>query len=225
MQPPKNSNVSGREPEVILRRITNGDLMAVAALQHAAFPQDFLSCVGKGMIAQYYSWHWRKATNEIALGAWCGKELAGFCFGATTCPGLQKFYREHIWQIAVCCVLHPQIMVEPKMWKRLFWTVATKFSQKRKKIVVPPRVTVAAHNSPSFYIMKIAVNSRYQKRGVGRRLLSETETVASARGLSNMHLLVDTDNVAAIRLYRTLGWKMVMESNQKFKMEKRLQHD
>jgi ribosomal protein S18 acetylase RimI-like enzyme len=221
----RSSTFPAQKTEVVVRPIKSADLTAVAALQQAAFPEDFLSRLGRNAIEQYYAWHIQKAPDGAYLGAWCEGTFAGFCFGGTIQPGLRRFYPEHAFQIAGWCASQPQIMFTPVTWRALIGEAASLGFHTRRRIFNSSEIKLLNHCSSSFYIMRIAVASVYRRRGVARCLMLGAEAEASARGILNMHLWVDTNNSAAINLYRALGWELLFEKHQRYRMAKRLERD
>ena len=55
-------------------------------------------------------------------------------------------------------------------------------------------------------ILTVGVISAYRKRGIGREFVHLLETWCIAKGASAMMLEVKVDNVAAIKLYQSLGY-------------------
>jgi ribosomal protein S18 acetylase RimI-like enzyme len=60
----------------------------------------------------------------------------------------------------------------------------------------------------SLYIMALAVDGRYQRRGIGRRLLTSTFERGGARGARSFHLHVQVENTGAIALYQSLNFEV-----------------
>lgn len=58
-----------------------------------------------------------------------------------------------------------------------------------------------------WYLNSIAVNPKFQRQGIGSKLLNEIPHYASQRGLTKIGLLVDLANPDAERLYRRSGFK------------------
>ncbi len=58
-------------------------------------------------------------------------------------------------------------------------------------------------------ISDIAVEVEYRRRKIGSRLFSALFAAAAARGVRSVFLLVRSDNVPAIGLYESLGFKKV----------------
>ncbi len=58
-------------------------------------------------------------------------------------------------------------------------------------------------------IYAFGVDPSYQRRGLGRRMLAQACALATAQGATRVTLEVDTDNVAAIALYRSGGFETI----------------
>jgi [ribosomal protein S18]-alanine N-acetyltransferase len=54
-------------------------------------------------------------------------------------------------------------------------------------------------------VYEIEVDERHRRRGIGARLLRELESIARGRGVEEGFVLTDDDNVAAMRLYESVG--------------------
>jgi ribosomal-protein-alanine acetyltransferase len=59
------------------------------------------------------------------------------------------------------------------------------------------------------HILTIDVSPAYQRRGIGQLLLQEIERIFKEKGVKASHLEVREDNVAAINLYRKLGYEKI----------------
>jgi ribosomal-protein-alanine N-acetyltransferase len=64
-------------------------------------------------------------------------------------------------------------------------------------------------NHPFGHIMTIDVSPSYRRKGVGQRLMVETEAIFKHKGVKEVRLEVREGNVAAIALYEKLGYKRI----------------
>ena len=55
------------------------------------------------------------------------------------------------------------------------------------------------------FLYELGVDEAYRKRGIGRALVAALADRAADRGCYGMFVLVDTDNEAALRTYRSAG--------------------
>ena len=63
-----------------------------------------------------------------------------------------------------------------------------------------------------YELTKMAVDPKYQRRGLGKLLMDEIERYArDDLGLKRIYLLSNTINAAAIRLYKRGGWTVMFE--------------
>ncbi len=58
-----------------------------------------------------------------------------------------------------------------------------------------------------FYIDTLSVSEKFQRKGIGTKLLSFIEEKAKELGFNNLSLLVDFDNPDALKLYKKIGFK------------------
>ena len=59
------------------------------------------------------------------------------------------------------------------------------------------------------HILTIDVSPAYRRKGIGQMLLQEIERIFKEKGVKASHLEVKEDNVAAINLYRKLGYEKI----------------
>jgi len=59
------------------------------------------------------------------------------------------------------------------------------------------------------HILKVAVDSKFRKRGIARMLIEDTLEYFKSRGANHAVLEVRTDNISAINLYEKLGFEPV----------------
>ncbi|NNE58030.1 MAG: GNAT family N-acetyltransferase [Hellea sp.] len=61
-------------------------------------------------------------------------------------------------------------------------------------------------------LTKMAVDPKFQGRGIGKLLIDAVETYAKTElGLRRIYLISNTINAAAIRLYKRCGWTVTFE--------------
>jgi ribosomal-protein-alanine N-acetyltransferase len=59
------------------------------------------------------------------------------------------------------------------------------------------------------HVLTIDVSPAYRRRGIGQMLLQEIERIFKEKSVKASHLEVKEDNVAAIDLYRKLGYEKI----------------
>ncbi len=65
------------------------------------------------------------------------------------------------------------------------------------------------HADGSYYLMALAVYPEFRGSGIGQRLIAEEEAAAKARGFNVASLNVFAENLGAVRLYESLGYREV----------------
>ncbi len=59
------------------------------------------------------------------------------------------------------------------------------------------------------HIITINVAPSYRKKGIGRKMLKETESLLKQKGIPECHLEVREDNSAALHLYQNSGYQKI----------------
>jgi ribosomal protein S18 acetylase RimI-like enzyme len=213
------------EDRVLIRELELGDLPGVALVHMLAFPGGGLMMLGAEVMRRYYEWQLIGPHEACALGAFMGKELAGFCFGGVYNGAMSGFLSRNKGYLAVLVLTHPWLLTNPIFRERL-GRVRGILKRGRASVKKAPDKSAESTASPpqrTYRIQVIAVSPQYQGRGLGKRLLIESERVAIERGYEEMGLCVHVDNSQAIGCYESLRWeRAVNDANWDGQMRKRL---
>jgi len=182
--------------------LNGSDLAGVARVHCRAFPSSLLTALGAGAVERYYRWQLEGPHESVALGAWAGEELAGFCFAGVFRGALSGFLRRNRTYLAVQMVLRGGLLRNPEFRSRV--GLGIRLLARGRQPSSPQNGLEIQH--ASFGILSIAVDPSFQGCGVGRRLMEACEAIARERGFDDMELTVATDNLQAIRFYEREGW-------------------
>jgi ribosomal protein S18 acetylase RimI-like enzyme len=188
--------------ELVVRELAISDVPSVVAVHLSAFPTSAMSRLGAEVVRRNYLSLHQGPHDLVALGAFRGSELAGFCYAGVFRGELSHFLAANRTFLIRRVLTHPWLIANPivrsrvKLGLRLLRT-----PEKASQAPAPlDRATV------SFGIQSIAVNASLQRSGVGRLLVRETELAARRNGFSRMHLTVHPGNATAIQFYESTGW-------------------
>jgi ribosomal protein S18 acetylase RimI-like enzyme len=193
-----------------IRSLCQQDLPAVARVHLLAFPDSALTALGAEAVRRYYEWQLNGPHDVSALAAFCEDEMAGFCFGGIFRGAMSGFLQKNRDYLTWRVVTHPWLVANPLFRNRLIngLRVLRRFSKSRQTNQPKP-----VNKKPSFGILSIAVNPKFQGKGAGKLLMVESEAIARRKGFEKMNLTVSADNHQAIRFYESLGWQKVMREN------------
>lgn len=189
--------------EIAIRTLTIDDVPHVAAVHCSAFLNNALSRLGKGAVTRHYSCLHEGPFELVALGAFGGNSLKGFCYGGMLRGEISYFLSRHRVYLAGCVLAQPWLIANPLFRHRLL--AATRLLR-RPQATGPRPAEVRDESQRSFGILSIAVDPGVQGSGIGASLLRAAEAAARSRGYARMHLTVHPDNMQAIRFYEGLGW-------------------
>ncbi len=183
----------------VVRPIGTRELAAIAAVHRLAFPDRGLSLLGDEAVRRYYDWQLTGPHDSVALGAFDGPALVGFCVAGVFRGAMSGFLRTNRAFLARRLVTRPGLLADVVVRDRARRAIGA-LARRR------PRTVPAPAGGASFGILAVAVAPACRRRGVGRQLVAAVEDVARARGFDRIGLTVDAGNDAAIRFYEALGW-------------------
>jgi ribosomal protein S18 acetylase RimI-like enzyme len=143
----------------------------------------------------------------VFLGAHNAEEgLLGFCLAGVFRNTMAGFLSRHRLYLAWRVTTRPWAMTRRQVRHRVAYGLKVFLRSRLDRSPTRPPGP-ARQKVRSLNLLAIAVNPRWQKRGVGVRLMAELERIARDHGFDQMTLGVNADNFAAIRFYERLGWE------------------
>ena len=188
--------------DVSIRRLGAADLESIARVHRAAFPHSGVTTLGPAITRHYYQWQSERSRRPVIVGAEIATGLIGFCFAAETFGGMADFVRADAVRVMLHLILRPSTL----------WHLRSQIAGAAAGLAHRPGPKSAAQptdDPPALWVHAIGVEPQHQGRGVGQRLMRETEQIARQQGYTNMLLSVRKDNSHAIRAYEAAGWRCV----------------
>ncbi len=189
-------------------------LTGIVTCHETAFPGEFLTLLGPRFLRSFYKYYCNHPDaifliakdNETGL---IGGLVAG---GAPYVRG--HFMRKYI-PLYLPVILYKSL-VNSKIRKRLIEHTANAVSSLSKKIGIAKTLNHAPDNEYydvlSSSLLSICTHSGYRGKGAAAALMEAFRNESEKRGYRSMRLSVHNDNTAAIKLYKKMGWEIVMES-------------
>jgi GNAT superfamily N-acetyltransferase len=203
-----------------IQHISQTDLINVAIVHRAAFPESSLTKLGLEAIRRYYDWQITGPHDCTAFGAFENGSLIGFAFGGVFRGSLSGFVRVNRWFLVSQVMCRPWLLINPIFWGQLKGVGRT-FGEKKKQPVSPThRNPIEALEPPSFGLLAIAVHPRHQSKGVGRLLMQYCEETARHKGFTQARLTVHINNLNAVRFYEQQGWVKTPQNHWQGRMIK-----
>ena len=193
-----------RGPAIGVRRLERPDLDSLARVHCAAFPASVLTAFGPEAVRRYYEWQLIGPHESVALGAFVGDAMAGFCVGGVFRGKMSGYLRRNFLYLASRVAVRPSLIGRAGVRSRIVAGLRI------LRVLPKPAndVTLYQDSDPaSFGILSIGVDPRYRGTGVGQSLMAQAEHIARVRGFKSMNLSVHVSNDAAIRFYESLDWE------------------
>ena len=182
----------------------------IVACHAAAFPDQFMTLLGREFLAGYYRFYLSApgAINCVAVGP--DGTVLGFVSGGA--PELrERFTREQVPRHAVPILL--RAARDPRVRARLaVHARAALLGLGRRLGLKVPTPDEPPMDPPGTWssLLSIAVRPDAGGQGIGSALMEAVRRASAQRGFRWMHLSVHNDNPAAIGLYRSSGWQVLL---------------
>jgi ribosomal protein S18 acetylase RimI-like enzyme len=183
--------------DIFIRRLQAEDIDRAVAIHEAAFPDYFLTFLGRDFLKLLYRFYIR-GDEEIALAGLYQNHVVGTLLG-TTQP--QKFYRR----------------LATRYFFRFAWAALKPFIQKP---AILPRLlralTYRGDHPPveadGALLASICVDTGLQNQGVGKYLVAAFEREIFQRGVKFGYLITDrVNNDKTLTFYKKNGWHEMSE--------------
>jgi ribosomal protein S18 acetylase RimI-like enzyme len=178
---------------MVVRAVGPDDAASFVAVHRLAFPDSALTALGDEAVRRYYRWQLTGPHDAVALAAFDGSEVVGFCVAGVFRGALSGFLRANRLFLLGVLVRRPWLLSRAVVRERI-----------AGRLRPPPTATPAA--PPAYGILVIAVAPDRRREGIGGALLRVTEDDARSRGFDRIRLTVDADNEPAVRFYEAAGW-------------------
>ena len=177
---------------IVVNKAQQKDIPDIVNIHIKAFPDFFLTTLGKGFLMLYYS-SVLKSPDGILLIGQANDETIGFCAGTLLSIGFNKRLIKdniggYVGQGIKLLFTHPL-----RIW-HLFKNMTKENAD-------------VGDNGEYAELLSIGVNPTKQGGGVGRKMLLALEYVVKERGGEKLSLTTDYDNnEKAIGFYHSLGY-------------------
>jgi ribosomal protein S18 acetylase RimI-like enzyme len=187
--------------------ITLNDLILVADVHLAAFPDAALSKFGRETVRRYYLWYLSSPHDSVGIGVFVDRKMAGYCVAGVFRGSETIFLRQNIGYLIWYLATHPWLFEDKSVKNR----INDAFQMVRQRIfrALSNKEMPNTERKDMFGILAIAVEPRYQRFGVGNLLLRDVERLALERGFNSMRLSVHLDNDQAASFYEKHDWEKI----------------
>jgi ribosomal protein S18 acetylase RimI-like enzyme len=193
---------------VAIQIIATSDLAQVAQVHMLAFPDSSITALGAEAARRYYEWQLTGPHDCVALGAYRGDVLLGFCFFGVFRGALSGFLRKNRNYLILRVLTHPWLAVNPLFRDHILQSVRILLRHSKK----PDSPALPKVDKASFGILSIAVDPQQWGHKVGKSLMQAAEQIGLERGFSEMSLTVNPKNTRAVLFYEGLGWTKTLRN-------------
>ena len=181
-------------------------LSGIVECHMVAFPDELSTRLGRGYVRGLYR-HFMEHPEGICLVAVEAKtgRVGGVVIGGR--PDLRdRYVRRRIPYVFACLVC--RMFTSKYVWWRLF-AAARSALQKDRKVAGPQQRPASPQPGNWARLRVICTHPDFQRRGIGKMLMSAFRAACIRRGYEAVRLRVSRDNPAAAALYRSDGWESV----------------
>lgn len=195
--------------KVTIRPILVEDLPLVARLHLDSFPDSALTKLGPAIVERYYQWQLAGPHRKVhAVAAFVAAECAGFSFSGIFSGSTSGFIRRYRANLITAVLRHPHLIFNERFLKRLGEGI--RLLTRQKKLTVRDTKGGTAEPRTDYGILSIAVAPRFQKSGIGQRLMLDAEAEALKYGCRELCLTVHPENTKAVRFYEKQEWRKLV---------------
>lgn len=185
--------------DILVRLATKEDIKEVAEIYLAAFPKDTRSLMGIRTCGAYFDAVLRHPAYRLLVSS-KGVNVLGFSVIHID----RKESLSKRWILSSICELWTFALRQPRFLLQRLGTVA--FSKIRTSQTLYKQADRVWRTA---YIDVIAVDQASRTKEIGKRLIEACIGLARKKGLEELKLTVDAQNLPAFRLYEATGFRRI----------------
>ena len=209
----------------------NSHLEFISKCHIKAFPDSLASAMGTKFVKVMLSWY--LSSNKVFLFHLVDNQniVMGYCGGiivdGTLSTGSTSGMAQHTFNAAVWgFITHPWLIFHDELrskWRILFKNILMKIGLQSKQHFSEEQVRRFSAE-PSAGLVVIGVDPSFQGKGYGSILLEEFEriVISNYKGIKNLQLSVNANNLKAIKAYKKNGWCEESSNGKSLVMKKYL---
>ncbi len=188
-------------------------LPGVAKVHRKCFPEYFITTFGESLIEEYYRCYLK--IDNLFVVAKEGETIIGFCMGYRQGSNARStFLKENKIKLSLKMILQifrRNKLVITKCWNYfLGYFVRKKSETKCSKIVDGD-------------LLSICVLPEFRGKGISVELVKEFEKLLTEQNIGEYLLSVYKTNIKAIHFYTKMGFTVIAETDDEYKMFKRIE--
>lgn len=180
-----------------IRKATLNDVNVIVEIHLDAFKGFFLTSLGKSFLKFYYSC-FIKNKETVTMVAEENNIIYGFSAATKKCKGFNsRLIKSNLFSFGILSL--KMLFCTPKSLLRL----VKNLSKKRDDVI---------DEEDYAELYSIGVSKHAQGKGVGKKILMETEAILKKEGVERVSLTTDFfNNEQAIGFYSSMGYKLLYE--------------
>jgi ribosomal protein S18 acetylase RimI-like enzyme len=192
--------------EFEVRKMHPEDVTDWLPLHQQAFAGSLGVQLGKRYLYSFLNW-FVTSPGTINLAAITpNQQIVGYVFGGPSEYGT-RLNRDLFLNIVVAILTHPWVLVKKGFVLQIPSRLQSLLGRTVQWHPIQRSPSNSAEDSANmFRLVGIGAGPDYQRKGIGRRLITSFEEYVWAAGYDQIQLSVYRDNVSARALYETCGW-------------------
>lgn len=179
-----------------------------------AFPGEFITLVGTRFIKGFYKFYVLHKDGIVFVALESAGKVVGLVAGGMPELGKQFIFRRvpfYILDMVFSAIINTYVrrrlvMHLCKAIERILTKLGFRIDNAVKD--APPEEPSGTWSN----LLSICVSPGFHGQGIGSRLMEAFGAKSKARGYKTMRLSVNSDNDAAIALYKKCGWEVILEN-------------
>lgn len=219
--------MEAQAPSVSIRSANSGDLRRITEIRVAGFASadSFITKLGAEATYRYLAWMYQNSSDFFLLCAVVHDEIAGYgILARADYRSTKHFIRAH-WPLLLFQTLRrPRLLFSSSLASRAAALV-------KRSLRGTERRALNTHQSPdadqrtnrrACVLLDTTVHPRFQRMGIGTKILFAREELAKSKGFNVVTCTVHKTNTPSIKLHERYGYTVSSQTGDAVRMEKTL---